>query len=113
MAPPSRPTSLSSPRDFKRVYAEGKKARRDGVLVYAAPGARSGPSRLGLSVGTRVGNAVVRNKLRRRLRNLFRAAAAPEGFDVVIVADPSAAANSFSQLEAALRSALAATKAAR
>ena len=57
-----------------------------GVVVYCLPN-RHGKSRLGLTVSTKVGKAVVRNRVRRRLREMYRLHL-PEmkkGYDVILV----------------------------
>ena len=56
---------------FRRLYAKGKSAAGPTVALYARPN-RSQRSRLGLTVGTKVGNAVKRNRVRRRLREIYR-----------------------------------------
>lgn len=57
-------------------------------------------SRLGLTVSRRVGNAVVRNRIKRRLREIFRRAgqSLPQGIDLVAVARPPAAQLPFAEL---------------
>jgi ribonuclease P protein component len=60
----------------------------------------SGPTRLGLAVGRKVGGAVVRNRVKRLIREFFRlhyADLAPHA-DIVVVAKPGAAALSYAQL---------------
>jgi ribonuclease P protein component len=90
--------------DFRRVYKEGR--RKDGrlLVVHVSPGAAAG-ARVGFSVSSRVGNAVQRNRVRRRLREaarpLIEAAATP--VDVVVVARPGAVSASFAELESELR----------
>ena len=59
-------------------------------------------SRYAFSVSRRVGNAVVRNRVRRRLREAARSLAVHEGFDIVIVARPEAATSDFHGLKAEL-----------
>ena len=63
---------------------------------------------MGLSVPKRVGSAVCRNKVRRRLREIFRSVAPGlrEGVDVVVSARPAAADASFEEMESEFRRAL-------
>ncbi len=58
-------------------------------------------ARLGITVSKRVGNAVIRNRVRRRLRELSRTryAALPAGLELVITARASAATAEFAALE--------------
>ncbi len=59
-------------------------------------------SRFAYSIPRRVGNAVTRNRLRRRLREALRSLPLREGFDLVIVARPPAAQASFHALKTEL-----------
>ena len=59
-------------------------------------------TRYAFAVSKRVGKAVVRNKVRRRLREVLRAAGMQEGFDLVITARSEAAQASFQELKAEL-----------
>jgi ribonuclease P protein component len=61
-------------------------------------------SRFGFAVGKRVGGAVVRNRVKRRLRELVRALGPTEGWDVVIIARPDAASADVARLRNALSS---------
>jgi ribonuclease P protein component len=53
------------------------------MIARARP---SGPSRLGLAVDRRLGGAVRRNRVKRRLRECFRRRKPPQGLDLVLVA---------------------------
>ena len=63
-----------------------------------------GPTRVGIVVSRRVGNAVVRNRVRRRVREALRVLypEIPPNFDVVVTARPPSAAAPFEQLNEAL-----------
>lgn len=60
--------------------------------------------RFGISIGRRLGSAVERNRLRRRIREILRHAteASGESLDVLIVVRPAAALASFDELRQAL-----------
>lgn len=80
--------------EFLRVQDKGHKVTADCLLCLVLPNGRAdGLTRLGLTVSTKVGSAVVRNGIRRRLKELFRQrnARLPRGLDVVLVARSSAA----------------------
>jgi len=94
---PRRPTYRRRHRlihnaEFSAVYNAKLKKPAGPIVVFALPNTLGHP-RLGLSVGRRVGNAVKRNAIKRRLRDAFRHIAAhwpagQEGLDLVIVVRP-------------------------
>ena len=95
-----RPPSLSSKRDFERVLRAGGRTRTGfGTVFVAQAGDPSGPARLGLAVPARVGGAVTRNRIKRRLRASFTSAQLPPGVDVVVRASREAATLDFQELE--------------
>lgn len=102
-----RTARLRSSSDFKRVYGRGASVAGRLLVVYILTDKGSG-RRLGLSVSKRVGSAVVRNKVRRRLAEVYAGlgGSAPTG-DCVIVARRPAAEASYQILEEELRSLLA------
>ena len=92
-------TTLTASPEFERVYRNGSVYRGRLFSVHALPNT-TGEPRLGLSVSKKVGTAVKRNKVRRRLKEAFRFSAKrlPDHWDVVISARPAAAEASFEEL---------------
>lgn len=85
---------LSRSRDFDAVYRHGRSVSTRFLILYSftreddAVGAEG--ARIGLAVPKAVGPAVVRNKMKRRLRELFRARLPelPQDHDYVLVVRP-------------------------
>lgn len=91
-----RRNRLSRSRDFDAVYRSGRSASTRFLVLYWFPrpdGADDGEPRLGLAVPKSVGNAVVRNRVKRQLRETWaelRESVRP-GHDYVLVARPGLA----------------------
>ena len=89
----ARSGRLTRSADFDRVYRQGRSRANRYLVMYAFPrAAEDGEPRLGVSVGRKVGGAVERNRVKRLIREAFRAAAdqLPAGHDFVVVARPDA-----------------------
>ena len=71
------------------------------MLHLAARRNDLGTSRVGYAVSRRVGGAVTRNRVKRRLREIMRSLPLRAGFDVVAVPQPSSARASFQELSSA------------
>lgn len=87
----SRRDRLTHAREFQRVYAErAKKGAVGGAFALHARLNGLDRCRLGLAVGRRCGGAVVRNRIKRRVREAFRLArgAWSPSMDLVVVASP-------------------------
>jgi ribonuclease P protein component len=86
-------------KEFDRVYAGGRKGWAAGFTLFVAPG-EAGCHRLGLTVGKHVGTAVVRNRVKRRLREVFRThrERLPGCYDIVVNARTEAAEVPFEEL---------------
>ena len=107
MLPPQR---LKRRAEFLRVAAKGRKAPVHGLVLQALPREDDAPVRLGFTVTKKVGNAVVRNRTRRRLREAARLLllqAPVSGADLVVVGRDQTRRRPFTLLVDDLRQALA------
>ena len=92
--------SIKENHIFRRLYNKGKSAVTPHLALYARRNGRD-HGRLGITVSTKLGKAVHRNKVRRRLREIYRLHQAEllPGWDVVVVARVRAAHSSYAALE--------------
>ncbi len=88
--------------EFRVVYGRKARASDHCLLIYACENGLDHP-RLGLSVSRKVGNAVVRNRWKRLIREAFRLnlARLPQGIDLVVIPKQSPAPP-FREVEASL-----------
>ncbi len=78
-----RKNRLSRSRDFDAVYRHGRSvSTRFLTLYWFARDEEPGDPRLGLAVPKAAGNAVVRNRIKRKLREIWRAKLAEESIPV-------------------------------
>lgn len=85
---------LTRSQDFERVYRRGPSVATRFLVLYRLPHDEpGGEPRLGLAVPRAAGSAVVRNRLKRQLRELWttRRETIPGGCDYVLVAKPGLA----------------------
>ena len=96
--------SLKENSVFRRLYYKGTSAGNRYLVVYCRRNG-SNISRLGLTVSTKLGKAVVRNRMRRRLREVYRLQEHDllPGYDIVIVARSAALEADFLKLQSAFR----------
>jgi ribonuclease P protein component len=96
----ARRDRLRSRRDFERLTREGERRASASFVVFVSSAPRRGRDaagprvRLGVTASRKVGGAVVRNRVKRRIREAFRRRRTllPPGADVVVIARPGAAA---------------------
>ncbi len=83
--------------DFEAVQRRGRSFAHPLLIVRSRPNGQD-LTRWGFAVGKRVGGAVIRNRVRRRLREIARQAPVRQGMDIVIIARPGAATAAFGAL---------------
>lgn len=73
--------------EFQRVYQGGKKIVSSSFILYALHEPEQGYRRLGITASRKIGNAVIRNRCKRLIRELFRQNKErfPEHADIVVV----------------------------
>lgn len=106
----SRQQRLRRSGDFRRLQRVGRRSANSAFVVLVSQdddawrGKRSSRCRLGVTVSRKVGNAVVRNHVKRRIREWFRSVNSAVGVpvDIVVIARQAAAALTGAETAAAL-----------
>ena len=95
-------------QDFAEVVRRGRRTARGPLVLHFADSGAPGPACAGFVVGKTVGPAVVRNRVRRRLREIVRArlTVLPSGSRLVVRAQPGAADLSYDALAGLVDAAL-------
>ncbi len=105
---PARPPRLKQRRDFQRVAGKGRRAARPGLVLQALPGPWQA-LRVGFTATKKMGNAVVRNRTKRRLREATRlllGGGEVQGYDLVLIGREATAERPWQTLLGDLRGAL-------
>ena len=89
---------IRKPTEFRRVFAHGKQTSNSLINVIAVANELS-YLRVGLSVNKRVGTAVIRNLVKRRIRSACANMSITGGWDVVVTAKPHSSEVSYEDLE--------------
>ena len=86
--------------EFRRIYRKGKSAVSPQLVIYCQRN-RRGHSRRGVSVRTKLGCAVVRTRVRRRIREIYRLNKAKmlPGYDLIVVARVRAVETDYQKLD--------------
>ena len=98
--------TLKKNYEFQRLYSKGKSAVTPYLVVYVRK-TKKRTNKIGFTVSTKLGKAVVRNRVRRRLREIYRLSEENFvcGLEMVVVARVKAVKASYGQLEKAFLSA--------
>ncbi|NLW42150.1 MAG: ribonuclease P protein component [Tissierellia bacterium] len=88
--------------DFKKAYEKGKSFGNRNLILYIRKNDLD-HTRIGITVSKKTGNAVVRNKIRRRIKEIYREVAPnlKEGFDLIFVVRRNVPGISFKELKSA------------
>ncbi|UUZ91306.1 ribonuclease P protein component [Paenibacillus sp. P25] len=86
---------------FDKVYRRGKSAANHQFVLYYMVQPQQQSFRLGVSVSKKLGNAVVRNRIRRMLKEIVRlnASRIPGGYDLILIARKPAAEMAYHEME--------------
>lgn len=100
----ARDHRLTDPELFRAAVRRGRRAGAGAVVLHLLPGEGPGPTQVGFVVSKAVGPAVVRNRVKRRLRHLARELVheLPGSAVLVVRAQPAAATTSYAELGADL-----------
>jgi len=101
-----REQRLRKETEFNAVYRKGKSWANGLVVLKALPNGLEAV-RCGFAVGKRLGNAVARNRARRRLREAVRLTPKKAGWDMVFIAREAAAEADYHALKRAIEELLA------
>lgn len=100
-----RAQRLRRRQEFAAVYRRGRPFRAD-LLIMRVLRTGGPQSRFGFTASKAVGNAVVRNRVRRRMREAARSLPVAAGYDIVFNSRARAATATFAQIRVEMRSLL-------
>ncbi len=88
---------LKENRDFNRIIKDGKPFKYKDYIIYVE---RKDPSiyKFGFSVGKKIGNAVIRNKVRRRIKNILDKKSYKNDFNCIIIVGRGILSRSFEEM---------------
>lgn len=89
--------------EFKRVYNKGKNYWNRNLILYVRKNGLE-ETRLGITITKKIGNAVIRNKIRRRLKEIYRLnhQSVKNGYDLIFIPKKNVVDLSYKELESSL-----------
>jgi len=96
-----REERLNKPQQYASVYSKGSSWASNLLVLKALPNGLT-LSRYGFSVSKRVGNAVIRNRMKRLLREILRTMPLIPAWDIVFIVRPAAATADYASLKKAV-----------
>lgn len=90
--------SLKCSREFTRIIKQNRSKKAKYYYIYIERNKKDS-YHFGISVSKKIGNAVTRNKFKRRIRHIISKRDYQNGFDCIIILRKSALDASFSELE--------------
>jgi len=93
---------LKSRLAFQAVYTQGRSVANRAAVLYVLPQAKGTETKIGFAAGRKLGRAVVRNRVKRRLREAVRLlwVRVKPGYHLVLIARQGALDMPFVQLQA-------------
>jgi ribonuclease P protein component len=94
---------LRSNMEFKRVYSGGKNYWNRNLVLYVKKN-NVGNTRVGYSITKKIGNSVVRNKIRRRMKEIYRLnfSSIRGNYDLIFIPKKNVVDISYKELESAM-----------
>ena len=91
---------LKKNKEFKKVYSTGESRATANLVLYTKPNNLE-DNRYGFSISKKIGKAVIRNKLRRRLKEILRLndAKIKKGYDLIFIARKAVVELDYKKLE--------------
>ncbi len=96
--------SVKKNRDFQKVFKTGRSYANKYLVMYVMKNEENAGNRIGISVSKKVGNSVVRHRVKRLIKESYRlnAVKISGSYDIVVVARQDARDRDYSEIESAL-----------